>query len=385
MPRVCVDRSSMNARVRIGGRVHWLGKCPDGKVTAEQQARAARLWHEHLSGVITPQGEVVAVEVTPQVAVIEPRTAPMPAGSITVAQIGLRYLDHCQTYYRTPDGKVTSSVAGVEMALRALFPFSDTPAATFGPRALKVVRDALVRDGRPRVTCNRVVKTIRRMFKWVASEELVSSEAWHALETVAALQKGRTEAPELEPVDEVPEPVVAETLPHLPPVVAAMVQFQRWTGTRPGEVCLLRPCDIDRTGAVWVYRPEHHKLSWREDAMPRQITIGVEGQKVLMPFLLRAASASSRRSSICGTSAWEGSRRAAAAWHHACRRRSGLRSTAATGPKPSGSGKSSCRWNRSATPSAPSACCTMPSGPPRSPPPAHSCRCSTRSSGSTTR
>jgi len=293
MPRVCVDRSSMNARVRIGGRVHWLGKCPDGKVTAEQQARAARMWHEHLSGVVTPQGVLVAVEVTPQASpqatVIEPRTA--PSASITVAQIGLRYLDHCQTYYRTPDGKVTSSVAGVEMALRALFPFSDTPAATFGPRALKVVRDALVRDGRPRVTCNRVVKTIRRMFKWAASEELVSSESWHALETVAALQKGRTEAPELEPIDEVPEPVVAETLPHLPPVVAAMVQFQRWTGTRPGEVCLLRPCDIDRTGAVWVYRPEHHKLSWREDAMPRQITIGVEGQKVLMPFLLRAASA----------------------------------------------------------------------------------------------
>ena len=69
-----------------------------------------------------------------------------------------------------------------------------------------------------------------------------------------------------------------------------MVWFQRWTGTRPGEVCLLRPCDIDRTGEVWVYRPERHKLSWREDATPRQIAIGSEGQKVLMPFLLRAAS-----------------------------------------------------------------------------------------------
>ena len=294
MPRVCVDRSSMNARVRIGGRVHWLGKCPDGKVRAVQQARAARLWHEHLSGITPPDDQIVEVVVAPQVTTQTTAMQQPPptssAKSITVAQLGLRYLDHCQTYYRTPDGKVTSSVAGVEMALRALFPFSDTPAGTFGPRALKTVRESVVRDGRPRVTCNRVVKTIRRMFKWAASEELVSAEAWHSLETVAALQKGRTDAPEVAPVDEVAEPVVTETLPHLPPVVAAMVWFQRWTGARPGEVCLLRPCDIDRSGEVWVYRPEHHKLSWREDAMPRQITIGSEGQKVLMPFLLRAAS-----------------------------------------------------------------------------------------------
>jgi integrase len=294
MPRVCVVRPSMNARVRIGGRAHWLGKCPDGKVTAEQQARAARLWHEHLSGIV-PTGEqtvevVVAPQASTQTTLIPQQTAALSTGAISVAQLGLRYLDFCQTYYRTPEGKVTSSVAGVEMALRALFPFSDTPAATFGPRALKTVREALVRDGRPRVTCNRVVKTIRRMFKWAASEELVSAEAWHSLETVAALQKGRTDAPEIEPVDEVPESVVAETLPHLPPVIAAMVWLQRWTGARPGEVCLLRPSDIDRSGEVWVYRPEHHKLSWREDSLPRQITIGSEGQKVLMPFLLRAAS-----------------------------------------------------------------------------------------------
>jgi len=294
MPRVCVDRSSMNARVRISGRVHWLGKCPDGKVTAEQQARAARLWHEHLSGVAPADDQPVTISITPDAApqtgaTAQPSAAPAD-GTITVAHLGLRYLDFCQTYYRTPDGKVTSSVDGVEMALRALFPFADTPAETFGPRALKVVRDALVRDGRPRVTCNRVVKTIRRMFKWAASEELVSAETWHSLETVAALQKGRTAAPELAPVEEVPEPIVTETLPHLPPVVAAMVWFQRWTGARPGEVCLLRPCDIDRSGDVWVYRPEHHKLSWREDAMPRQIAIGTEAQKVLMPYLLRSAT-----------------------------------------------------------------------------------------------
>ncbi len=45
------------------------------------------------------------------------------------------------------------------------------------------------------------------------------------------------------------------TLPYLPAVVADMVRFQRLTGARPGEVCQLRPCDVDWSGDVWEYRP----------------------------------------------------------------------------------------------------------------------------------
>ena len=289
MPRVVVHEASGNARVRFGGKTHWLGRCPQGVVRPEQLAKAARLWNEHLgSGDTTASTPPVPSEVV-EVAVT-PTAPPTITSGITVAALALKYLDHAEVYYRTASGKTTSSVDGIRMAARALFPFSDIAAAAFGPKSLKIVRESLVREGRPRVTCNRVVKTIRRMFKWAASEELVSAEAWHALETVAALQKGRSTAPELPPVDEVPDTIVRQTLPHLPRVVAAMVWFQRWTGARPGEVCLLRPGDIDRSGEVWVYTPEHHKLDWREDATPRRVAIGAAGQKVLMPFLLRSAS-----------------------------------------------------------------------------------------------
>ncbi len=34
-----------------------------------------------------------------------------------------------------------------------------------------------------------------------------------------------------------------------------MVRLQRLTGMRPAEVCILRKCDIDTTGDVWLYRP----------------------------------------------------------------------------------------------------------------------------------
>jgi hypothetical protein len=50
MPRVVVVKPRNHARVRIGGRAYWLGKCPDGKVTRAQHAEAARLWHRYLAG-----------------------------------------------------------------------------------------------------------------------------------------------------------------------------------------------------------------------------------------------------------------------------------------------------------------------------------------------
>ncbi len=196
MPRVCVVEPSKNARVRIGGRAFWLGSCPNGKVTKDQFAEAFRLLQQFGYG---NQALPQPARVSPPAATPTPSEPPPPPPAdeaFTVSEIGVRYHDHCLTYYRKPDGKVTSSVAGVEMALRALFPFANAPANTFGPKSLKAVRDGFVAEGRPRVTCNRVVNAIRRMFKWAASEELVPSSAWHSLQSVAALQTGANASPE---------------------------------------------------------------------------------------------------------------------------------------------------------------------------------------------
>jgi integrase len=288
MPRVSVVRPQLHARIRIGGRAYWLGKCDGGRVSDAQMAEAARLWQEHLSGVPRPPAVVAttAAAAPPQELHDEPA-----AGELTVADLALKYLDHAEVYYRRPDGSTTSSVDGIRMACRALFAYSAVPAASFGPRMLKTLRESLVREGRPRVTVNRTAKTIRRMFKWATSEDLVPGDVWKNLEAVDPLRKGRTEAPELPAIEEVPEPIVEATLPHLSAIVSAMVWFQRLTGARPGEVCLLRPCDIDRTRDVWVYSPPYHKLSWRETPTPRVIPIGPDAQRVITPFLLRSAEA----------------------------------------------------------------------------------------------
>ena len=52
--------------------------------------------------------------------------------------------------------------------------------------------------------------------------------------------------------------VVDATVVHLPEPFRSMVQIQRLTGCRPCEVCLLRPCDVDRSGDVWRFTPREH-------------------------------------------------------------------------------------------------------------------------------
>lgn len=285
MPKVSIHSLSQNARVRFGGKTYWLGRCPDGRVAKEQLAKAARLWQEHLAGELGREPEPTPA-ATPAPAAAPPAAEPRPGG-ITLAALGVRHLDWAEGYYRTADGGTTSSVDGIRMALKALFPFSDLPAASFGPKMLKRVQEMLVREGRPRVTVNRTVKTLRRVFKWAAAEELVPAEVWRSLEAVPPLQKGRTDAPEVPRVEEVPDATVEATLPHLGRIVGTMVQVQRLAGARPGEVCLMRPADIDRSGDIWIFTPERHKLDWRDDDEPRQLAIGPECQKLLLPFLLR--------------------------------------------------------------------------------------------------
>lgn len=50
-------------------------------------------------------------------------------------------------------------------------------------------------------------------------------------------------------------------MPNVAPQITAMIELQRLTGMRPEGVTSMRPCDIDTTGAVWVYAPFEHKKS----------------------------------------------------------------------------------------------------------------------------
>ncbi len=73
--------------------------------------------------------------------------------------------------------------------------------------------------------------------------------------------------------------MVEDTLPILRPMLADMVRLQLETGMRPGELVVLRGCDIDVTSAVWLYRPPAHKTE--HHGHERIIPIGPKGQEII--------------------------------------------------------------------------------------------------------
>ena len=298
LPTLQHHKPSGRARVTINGRDHWLGKwgSPEARL-AYDRIIAEYLATRRVRDPEAPPAEPTVVTIDPGVPGAAVTADSAAAADIenpvssepTVAEVVLRYLEYCDTYYRTPTGERTSTYGNALQAARALRPFDDTLAAKFGPRKLGMIRDSEAARGRPRVGCNALIKHIRRVFQWAEAQELVPRNTYNSLKTVEPLRLGRTVAPELPEVKPVEDAVVEATLPYLPDIVADMVRVQRLTGARPGEVCKLRPADIDRTNAVWTWKPPHHKTSWREK--DRVISVGPRAQQILMKYLLRDAAA----------------------------------------------------------------------------------------------
>ncbi|MFM9966129.1 MAG: tyrosine-type recombinase/integrase [Planctomycetaceae bacterium] len=211
--------------------------------------------------------------------------------TLTIDDLCIQFMEFAARYYRRKDGEPTGSTANFRHALRPLIRlFGKTRIREFGPLKLVAVRDEMVKAGLCRTNINREIHRIKRVFRWGVESELVPAPIYQALAAVASLKMGRSDAVESERVEPVAEAVVNATLPHLPKVVAAMVKLQLLSGARPGEICLLRPCDVTmQTNGVWSYRPEHHKTE--HHGKQRRIFIGPEGQAVLRPYLARDAEA----------------------------------------------------------------------------------------------
>jgi integrase len=203
---------------------------------------------------------------------------------ITVSEVIFRFWKHAEKYYRHPDGSPTSEIRSYKPPLAILNRlYGKSEARDFGPLALDAVRNAMIDKAWVRKSINISIGRIKRMFKWAVAKELVPASIHHALSAVAGLRAGRTDARESEPVKPVPDKIVDATLPFLSRTVAAMVQLQRFTGARPGEICAMRTPDIDRTGEVWLYTPTNHKTA--HHGHRRSIFIGPKAQHVLRPFL----------------------------------------------------------------------------------------------------
>ncbi len=129
-----------------------------------------------------------------------------------------------------------------------------------------------------------MIQEIRRVFKWGIAEELVKAETLVSLKAVEPLLGGEAafENEERRPVD---IEVVRKTAQFLSPVVRAMLRVQIKTGMRPSEICRMRPCDIDRSGPVWLYRPSTHKTKWK--GQKREIPLVGDAREAIENFINR--------------------------------------------------------------------------------------------------
>lgn len=264
VPKYRKHRASRQAVVTLAGRDIYLG--PHG--TKASKAEYDRLIGEWLASNRSPAFGV-------------------PTGELTVGHLLVAYLRFAKTYYGAGQRGEFANMLIATKPLSELY--SRIPIREFGPLQLKAVREQFIARGNVRTYINNNVRRIVRVFRWGVTEGMVGPDVPQALAMVPGLRRGRTLAPDGKKVRPADTAIVEATLPHLSPTLQAMVRLQMLTGMRSGEVCILRPGDVDRSADVWEYRPAEHKNSYR--GQERIVYLGPQAQDILRPYLLRAADA----------------------------------------------------------------------------------------------
>ncbi|HRX84090.1 MAG TPA: hypothetical protein P5572_03635, partial [Phycisphaerae bacterium] len=245
------------AVVTIGGKDTYLGKYG----TAASRNAYARAIAEH-----TATGGVV-----------------VHADDLTVSELLAAYWKHAQTKY----GRRASARSRLSLIKRATTPlrklYGRTEAGKFGPLGLRAVRAKFTEADYSRKYVNDLTAVVVRLFKWAASMELIPVSTYQSLVTVGGLSRGSGEARETEPVKPAPVEHVNAVKSEVSRQVAAMIDLQTITGMRPGEVVMMRACDLDVTGELWTYRPQKHKTE--HFGIERVIVLGPQAQKIIGRFM----------------------------------------------------------------------------------------------------
>jgi integrase len=212
-----------------------------------------------------------------------PRPASADGSDITINEMLLAFDTWAEAYYRK-GGVITGEVTNIRYAIKLLRQlYGSTMAREFGPLQLKTVRQAIAESGLCRNEVNRRTRIIVRAFRWAVSEGMIPPSVHHGLQAVSGLRRGRCDVRESEPVKPVPDAFVEAVRPHVSRRIWTMIELQRLTGMRPGEVCTMRTIDVDTTGRIWIYTPESHKTE--HHGRDRKIYLGPTAQTILRPWL----------------------------------------------------------------------------------------------------
>lgn len=263
--------SSGNARVTIGGRVHYLGKYG----TPEMHRRYAELLESPAAPTITA-----------------------PDVLFTAADLCARWWQHVEgTGKYLKDEQPTSSRTIIGRILKNFCDhLGGVPVRTFTSGLLVQWRDNLERNRKlTRRGINRQVDAVRMVFKWGRQRNLVPKEVFWDLRDIEKLPASASRKETLRErrgvtLEEVERVAAACRSRH----VAAMLRLQALTGARPGEIRLLRPCDIDKNpkGAPevgwWLYKVRSSKTS--HHGGETVYWLGPAAQRILEQFPVHRAA-----------------------------------------------------------------------------------------------
>ena len=258
LPQIRFHKTTRQAYVRLDGTMVYLGPATPNNVSLAVKRRYDETIARWLAG----------------------RSAD-PYG-IIVGELAVRYFEHARQHYRK-NGKETSEVTSIRSALRLLVKADGTTRVQeYGPLKFQALRTRMIDAGWRRKSINKQIGRIRRMFKWGVSQELVPTDTLVALNSVAGLRAGRSKAIESAPVLPVSEAAIEAVRPHVSRPIWAMIQLQLVTGMRPGEVTIMRGCDITMSGSVWEYTPASHKTE--HHGRQRIVMLGPKAQLILREF-----------------------------------------------------------------------------------------------------
>ena len=264
IPSYRLHKPTGQAVVRLDGHDFYLGKYG----TPESQESYHRKVAEWVTaGVVASSGESRGAAL-----------------DLSVNELILAFWHHAEGYYRRADGTPTAELEYLRLALRPLKSlYGTTPARDFGPVALKAVRQSMVDSGLCRLTVNQRVARLARVFRFGVENELVPAAVHQALKAVPGLRSGRSGAKEGRKVYPVPDGHVEAVRPYVSRQLWAVISLQRLTGMRSGEALIMRGCDLDTSGPVWVYSPGRHKGEVHDKR--RHIFLGPRAQEVVRPWL----------------------------------------------------------------------------------------------------
>lgn len=264
-PSYSLHKASGQAIVKIDGRTHYLGAYG----SPESHAAYRRL---------------IAAWATARPLAAVPNQLPAEIrADLRINELILTYLEFARGYYMK-DGRPTGEYQNMKDAVRPLQALYETARAwDIGPAALRAVRERMIAANLSRNVVNARINRIRRIFKWGVERELVDPAVLQGLQSVAPLKAGRSTARETDRVLPVPQDHIDAVLSLVTKPVEAMIRLQLVTGMRPGEVVLMRPCDIDMSGKIWEYRPASHKT--QHHGRERVIFLGPQAQEIIRAFL----------------------------------------------------------------------------------------------------